>query len=111
MPTLHIHLRDGFTGEPVRVRLGGHTVYDRPDVRTRMQTGLADLFEVPLPDGAPPGGPEVTVELPGRGRTEVVRAAAPDAGADAAGDLHLALSLAPDGALTHAVSRAGFFYA
>jgi hypothetical protein len=33
---LHIHLREGFKGEPVTVAVGSDTLLDKPNVKTRM---------------------------------------------------------------------------
>lgn len=65
MPTLQVHLREGFEGERVVVVVGDRTVLDAPDVRTRMQLGLAQIVEAEVPD-APT---TVRVEVPGRART------------------------------------------
>ncbi|MGZ8376412.1 MAG: hypothetical protein ACXWZS_04170 [Gemmatirosa sp.] len=65
MPTLHLHLRDGFVGERVVVRVDDDVAFDAPDVRTRPQLGLAAMRELDVPSGAH----ALRVELPGRDRT------------------------------------------
>jgi hypothetical protein len=56
--TLNIALREGFSGQPVVVRVDGEEHFRADDVRTRMQIGLAQ---------------EVRVEVdPGRHAVEVV---------------------------------------
>ncbi|GLC23653.1 hypothetical protein [Roseisolibacter agri] len=69
MPTLHLHLREGFVGERVVVHADDAVVLDEPNVRTRTQLGLAVAREVTVPAGAM----ALRVELPGRGRTHTVR--------------------------------------
>ena len=46
MATLKIDLRSGFEGDTVVVHIADREVYNKPGVRTRPQTGLADSFEV-----------------------------------------------------------------
>lgn len=89
MPTMHLHLREGFVGERVVVHVDDEVAYDAPNVRTRTQIGLAATQEVPVPAGRPV---VLRVELPGRGRTHTVRvdpARTPYVGVsvDAAGDV------------------------
>jgi hypothetical protein len=69
MPTMHLHLREGFVGERVVVRVDDDLAFDAPDVRTRPQLGLAARREVNVPAGAH----ALRVELPGRDRTHTVR--------------------------------------
>jgi hypothetical protein len=69
MPTLHLHLREGFVGERVLVHLDDAVIFDAPDVRTRPQLGLAARREL----DAPAGPRALRVELPGRARTHTVR--------------------------------------
>ncbi|MDF1505222.1 hypothetical protein [Roseisolibacter sp. H3M3-2] len=51
MPTLHLHLRDGFVGERVVVRVGDRVLLDEEGVRTRPQLGLALARELEVPAG------------------------------------------------------------
>jgi hypothetical protein len=62
MPILKIDLQDGFNGDRVTVRVDGRVVYDKPQVRTRTQIGLADSVQVET-------GPlaELAVSLPDKG--------------------------------------------
>ncbi len=88
MPTLHVHLREGFEGERVVVTVGDRLAFDEPSVRTRMQLGLAKMLDVEVPDGRVP----VHIDLPGRARTRTVAvdaAATPYLGVsvDASGDI------------------------
>jgi hypothetical protein len=69
MSTLHLHLREGFVGEPVLVHVDDTLVFDAPDVRTRPQLGLAAMREVDVPGDAI----ALRVELPARDRTHTVR--------------------------------------
>jgi hypothetical protein len=63
MATLHIHLQDGFVGEPVTVCVGGRVVLDVADARTKPQIGLAAKAKAV---DAPAGPLAVTVRLPAR---------------------------------------------
>jgi hypothetical protein len=88
MPTLHLHLREGFVGERVVVRVDDAVAFDAPDVRTRPQLGLAAMRELEVPTGSH----ALRVELPGRARTHTVSvnvARTPYVGVsvDAAGDV------------------------
>lgn len=68
MPTMHLHLREGFVGERVVVRVDDEVALDASDVRTRPQLGLATMREVEVPAGSH----VLRVELPGRARTHTV---------------------------------------
>jgi hypothetical protein len=63
MATLHIHLQDGFVGEPVVVQIGSRVVLDTPNARTKPQIGLATTAK---PVDVPAGKQDVIVRLPGR---------------------------------------------
>jgi hypothetical protein len=63
MATLHVHLQDGFVGEPVVVRVGSRVILDVPDARTKPQTGLAKKAK---PVDVPAGRQVLTVRLPSR---------------------------------------------
>jgi len=69
MPTLHLHLREGFVGERVVVHADDVLAFDEPNVRTRTQLGLAATRDVTVPTGAV----ALRIELPGRGRTHTVQ--------------------------------------
>ena len=59
MPTLKIDLQEGFGGDHVVVQVDDSVVYDKKDVRTRMQLGLADSVQVETGTKA-----RLTVRLP-----------------------------------------------
>jgi hypothetical protein len=68
--TLTIALEDGFVDDRVTVSVDGRVVLDEEHVRTRTQTGLARLVEVPTAAA----GSRVEVALPARGLRTAVRA-------------------------------------
>ena len=86
MPTLHVHLRDGFEDEPVVVRVNDAVALDEVGVRTRPQLGLAAIHELSVPDGPL----DVRIELPGRARTHALTV-------DATRMPYLGVSVGPDG--------------
>lgn len=63
---LEIHLQEGFTGrDEIEIRVNGKAVYQGKP-KTRMQTGLAHLFECDAPEKAI----ELKVSMPGLGLHE-----------------------------------------
>jgi hypothetical protein len=51
MAVLSVALEEGFEGDAVVVEVNGRKVFERDGVRTRMQVGLAERFEVPVDQG------------------------------------------------------------
>jgi hypothetical protein len=101
MPTLHIALQDGFTGESVIVRVNGAKVFQQPAVRTRFQIGLAERFEVEV---ATPVA-EVEVEVPAKGRRSLISVPF-----DIPEKRWLGISIGADGTLTHQIAKEDFGY-
>lgn len=99
MPTLHLHLREGFESERVVVRVNDRVAVDEPTVRTRMQVGLAAIHEVDVPDGPV----AVEVALPGRRRTRTLMV-------DASRVPYLGVSVAPDGDVAFESTAEAFGY-
>jgi hypothetical protein len=66
MVPLHIALQEGFTGEPVIIRINGKEAYRREKVNTKFQIGYADSFEVNVDEGQV----KVEVLLPTKGLSE-----------------------------------------
>ena len=100
MLTLHLHLQDGFAGEPVEVRVDGRTAWEKAQVRTRPQLGLADAIELQVPRG------EVSVEVRLAGRDAQACAVT----LDAARTPFLGVSLDAEGRLVHKLSPDTFGY-
>jgi hypothetical protein len=100
MAVLHLAFEDGFRKDHVRVRADGHVVYERKEVTTRTQIGLADAADVVLSDAMV----DLTIEVPSRTATVQLRL-------DLARPLFLAVSLTERGDLTHKVSHEPFRYA
>lgn len=100
MPLLHIALEEGFSGDAVLLRVDGRTVFDRQDVRTRTQIGLAAKCEVPLAVG------EHTVEilLPQRQLSRAIPVSLDR-------DTFLALSVNDQSVEAPRISTEPFFYA
>ena len=102
MATLHVHLQDGFVGEPVTVRVGPRVALERTDVKTRPQLGLAARGE--LPDVAT--GPQtVSVTLPAR--SERVHELQVEVSEPVT---YLGLSVDDSGTITHRISTQTFGY-
>jgi len=51
MALLHIALQEGFTGDIVIVRVNNEEVFRKESVKTRLQIGYADSFEVTIEEG------------------------------------------------------------
>jgi len=49
-PLLHVALQEGFESVLVEVRINGEEVYRREKVLTDIRIGLADAFEIPMPE-------------------------------------------------------------
>ena len=102
MSLVHIAFKEGFQNDALVVRLNQAEVYRRADMKTRMQIGLAGSFEL----NAAPGPTELQVEVPTRKSSVTIPIEVPPVG-----DLYLAVSLSPDGAITYRSSEEPFRYA
>jgi hypothetical protein len=69
VPTLHVALQEGFTGDRVVVKVNGAEVADRPEVTTRNQIGFAEAVEFEVPEGEA----IVEVDVPARRLTASAR--------------------------------------
>jgi hypothetical protein len=99
MAVLHVHLQDGFSGEPVRIRLDGKTVIENPAVTTRPQLGLAELIPLELPAGRH----TLEVQVPAHTQVQTFTLTSGQ-------ELHVGLSLNPDGGLSYRISESPFGY-
>jgi hypothetical protein len=97
MPLLHVDLQDGFSDEPVLVTVNGHEQFRKDHVRTRTQIGLADSFELTLPDGP------VQIEVIARGATHRITA-------PLSTDLYVGVSITRDGQIVDKQSTHAFGY-
>lgn len=102
MPLIHIAIQDGFQNDTLVVRLDGAEVYRRAGLKTRMQIGLADSFSF----DAAPGAAELLVEIPTRNAGVTIPVEVPPVG-----ELHVGLSVTPDGAITYQSTDEPFRYA
>jgi len=66
---MHIHLQEGFTGQPVRLRVNGTEVFSGSP-KTRLQIGLAHQVECEVGDR---GAAVVEIELPDERISETFR--------------------------------------
>ena len=67
MTQVTVSLEDGFAQDHVLIRVDGTTAFERTDVTTRMQTGLAAAVLVDTSDSS-----NLEVELPNRGLSRAV---------------------------------------
>ncbi|MDP8977975.1 MAG: hypothetical protein M3N17_05290 [Actinomycetota bacterium] len=99
MASLHVALQEGFGGEGVVVLVDGREVFSDPDVRTRLQIGLAKSFDVEVA----PGRHLVECRLTGRDNP-VARHV------EVAGPTWVGISLVPDGGARWRVASEPFGY-
>ena len=102
MPLIHVALQEGFQNDTVVAHLGGAEVYRRAGLKTRMQIGLADHFEL----DAAPGPTELRVEV----LTQNVDVRIPIE-VPAGGELYVGVSVTPDGGASYKVTSEPFRYA
>jgi len=99
MPTLTVHLREGFFRIPVLVCIDGRERFRSESVTTRMQIGLAETvhFEVPA------GNVEVEIRFPSLNRSihETI---------DVRAETHLGVDLDESGRASLRVQREPFCY-
>jgi hypothetical protein len=99
MPTLTIHLREGFFGTPVVVFINGRQRFRSESVTTRMQIGLAETvaFDVPT------GNVDVAIQLsaPNRSIRQIL---------DVRGETHLGIDLDENGLATIRVQEEPYRY-
>ncbi|HEY7500887.1 MAG TPA: hypothetical protein VH740_20360 [Vicinamibacterales bacterium] len=97
MPQLHIALQEGFGGDPVAIFVDGREVYRKDQVRTRTQIGLADSVQV----AHDPGTAKIDIRVGKKSAsfTETLT-----------GDLHIGISIKPDGSIVRRASTEAFKY-
>ncbi len=100
MPPLHLALQGGFAGETVVVKVNGREVFRNPEVKTRMQIGLAADFEVDVPAGTA----RIEVEIPERKTSTSFEVPI------TAGATYVGISLDRSGKIEHVVSDQPFGY-
>ncbi len=99
MPRLHIDLQEGFQNDTIWIRVDGQIRWQKDDVNTRWQIGLADSVELEVPEGRV----QVAVELPNRAVTDSIAflVSAP---------VYLGVSVTPEGRLEFTVAQEPFRY-
>jgi hypothetical protein len=98
MGLLHIALQEGFEDETVVIRAAGKEVFRKDNVRTKLQIGLADSFEVNVEESPV----TIEIDLPAKNLTESIEVQAPNT-------VHLGLSLI-EGQIRHRISSEPFGY-
>ena len=98
MSLLQIALQEGFEDETVVIRAAGEEVFRKDNVRTKLQIGFADSFEVNV-EGSPI---TIEIDLPARNLTESIEVQAPNT-------VYLGLSLI-GGKIRHRISSEPFGY-
>ena len=98
MALLHMALQEGFEDETVVVRAAGREVFRKDNVRTKLQIGLADSFDVNV-EGSPA---TIEIDLPNQGLAESIELQAPNT-------VYLGVSLI-GGKIQHRISREPFGY-
>ena len=63
MAQLHIALQEGFEDETVVIRVAGREVFRKDNVRTKLQIGFADSFEMDVEEGSM----SIEINLPAKG--------------------------------------------
>jgi hypothetical protein len=101
-PNVNIAFKEGFQNDTVVVRLNQTEVYQRDELKTRMQIGLADDFEWTAPAGAA----ELAVEIPTRRAAKTLSFQVPPQGM-----VYIGVSIASDGTIHCEVSNEPFRYA
>ena len=99
MALLHIALQEGFSGDSVLIRVNGKEAFQKANVKTRNQIGLADSFEFTVPESSA----TVEVSLSSRNVSESIRV-------NASQSVYLGVSLTPEGKLSHRISQEPFCY-
>jgi hypothetical protein len=102
MPLIHVAFQEGFQNDTVVVQLDGAEVYRRAGLKTRMQIGLAETFEL----DAAPGPTELRIEVLTQNADVRIPIEVP-----AVGDLYVGVSVTPDGVVSHKVTNQPFRYA
>jgi hypothetical protein len=102
MPLIHVALQEGFQNDTVVVRLDGVEVYRQTGLKTRMQIGLADSFDLDVA----PGPIELWVEVLTQNAGVRVPIEVP-----VARELYVGVSVAPDGGVSYKVTDEPFRYA
>lgn len=99
MALLNVALEDGFVNDLVVVQVNDREVFHQPNVKTRFQIGLADSFEVNVPEGSV----KVETLLPSKQLSESIVLQVSDRA-------YIGVSLTPEGEISYRVSQEPFGY-
>lgn len=102
LPLIHVAIQEGFQNDTLVVHLDGAEVYRRAGLKSRMQIGLADSFDL----DAATGPAELRVEVPTRNASVTIPVKVP-----ADGELYVGVSVTPEGSITFQSSDEPFRYA
>jgi len=98
MGLLHIALQEGFEDETVVIRVAGKEVFRKDHVRTKLQIGFADSFEVNVEESPA----TIEIDLAAKNLTETVEVQAQNT-------VYVGLSLI-GGKIRHRISSEPFGY-
>ena len=97
---LHIALQIGFSDDEVAVRVNGLEVLRKAGVKTRIQAGLAEAFDVDIE-----GGPaKIELSLPSRGIAETLEIVVTK-------PTYLGVSVDPEDGVRYSIQHRPFRYA
>jgi len=99
MPVLRVNLQEGFANDTVVVRVNGQEVFNKTSVKTRPQIGLANAFEVDVPEGSV----DIQIALPLKNVSESFEL-------QVSNPIHLGVSITHEGRITHQISQEPFGY-
>lgn len=68
MAQLHVALQDGFEDETVVIRVAGREAFRKDNVRTKLQIGFAESFEMNVEEGSV----NLETELPTKGLSKSI---------------------------------------
>lgn len=99
MPILNVNLQEGFVNDTVVVRVNGQEVFNKTSVKTKLQIGLANVFQVDVPEGLL----DIEIALPLKNVSESLAL-------EVSSPVHLGLSVNHEGRITHRISQEPFGY-
>lgn len=98
MTLLHIALQEGFEDETVVIRVAGREAFRKDNVRTKLQIGLADSFELNVEEGPV----SLEIDLPKKSLSKSIELQVPNT-------VYLGVSLIA-GKIQHKISHEPFGY-
>jgi len=99
VPKLHFAMQEGFNRDSVRLKLQDREVYSKSNLTTRTQIGLADSIDVETQSGSQ----VLEIEIATRGKSLAIPIKVEDS-------TYIAISITPDGQVSHRISGEPFGY-